>query len=93
VPRNGGGTAFDQLASAERVRPAIASDESGWSEPDMAVLRLHRRAPPPLPIAVFGPEWCRWIESASAAAACPADYVVAPLLASVSALIGNARRG
>jgi hypothetical protein len=91
VPRNGGGTAFDHLASAERVRPAIASDESGWSEPDMAVLRLHRRAPPPLPIAVFGPEWCRWIESASAAAACPADYVVAPLLASVSALIGNAR--
>jgi hypothetical protein len=49
------------------------------------------RPPPPLPLDVFGPAWGRWITEAAAAAACPPDYVMAPLLASVSALIGNAR--
>jgi hypothetical protein len=62
-----------------------------WPEPDMGVLRLHRRAPPTLPIEVFGPTWGPWIVTAAEAAACPADYVAAPLLASVSALIGHAR--
>ena len=28
-----------------------------WPEPDMEVLRLHRRPPPALPIEVFGPAW------------------------------------
>ena len=35
--------------------------------------------------------WVQWLPDAAAAAACPVDYVVAPLLASVSTLIGNAR--
>ena len=77
---------------AARVRTGIAAaQEFGWAEPDMAVLRLHRRPPPALPLAVFGPEWRQWIEAAAEAAACPADYVVAPLLAAASALIGHAR--
>jgi hypothetical protein len=54
-------------------------------------LRLHRRQAPPLPIAVLGPTWATWAANAAEAAACPVDYVVAPLLASASALIGNAR--
>jgi Protein of unknown function (DUF3987) len=62
-----------------------------WDPPDMGVLQLRRRAPPVLPIEVFGDPWGRWIVGAAAAAACPVDYVVAPLLASVSTLIGNAR--
>jgi hypothetical protein len=62
-----------------------------WLEPDMAVLRLHRRAPPKLPIEVFGPEWGDWITAAADAAACPTDYVAAPLLAITSVLIGHAR--
>jgi hypothetical protein len=62
-----------------------------WPEPDMGVLRLHRRPPPPLPIAVFGEGWGPWITAAAKAAACPPDYVAAPLLASVSTLIGHAR--
>ncbi len=62
-----------------------------WPDPDMRVLLLHRRPPPVLPLDVFGPEWRAWIEGAARAAACPPDYVAAPLLASVSALIGNAR--
>ena len=62
-----------------------------WPEPDMEVLRLHRRPPPTLPIEVFGDEWALWIATAAEAAACPVDYVAAPLLATVSALIGHAR--
>jgi len=59
--------------------------------PDMSVLRQCRRAPPTLPLEVVGPEWSAWISGAAEAAACPVEYVAAPLLASVSALIGNAR--
>jgi hypothetical protein len=65
--------------------------DGGWPEPDMAVLKLHRRDAPRLPIEVFGERWARSIESCAAAAACPADYVVAPLMAAASALIGHAR--
>jgi hypothetical protein len=57
----------------------------------MGVLRLHRRPPPKLPIEVFGNDWSDWITKAAEAAACPADYVATPLLASASALIGHAR--
>ncbi len=60
-------------------------------ELDMGVLRLHRRRPPPLPLDVFGPGWRQFIETTADAAACPPDFVAAPLLATASALIGNAR--
>jgi Protein of unknown function (DUF3987) len=62
-----------------------------WPQPDMGVLRLHRRSPPKLPIDVFGDPWGSWIITAADAAACPIDYVAAPLLAIVSVLIGHAR--
>ena len=55
------------------------------------MLRLHRRAPPPLPLAVFGAELAGWIGDAAEAAATSPDYVAAPLLAGASATIGNAR--
>ena len=45
----------------------------------------------PLPLEVFGETWGQWLLDAADAAACPVDYVVAPLLSSVSALIGNSR--
>jgi len=35
-----------------------------WPEPDIGVLRLHRRAPPKFPIKVFGPAWGPWIITA-----------------------------
>jgi Protein of unknown function (DUF3987) len=66
-------------------------EEPPWGKPDLGVLRLHRRPPPPLPMEVFGEAWRRWIVNAAEAAACPVDYVAAALLASVSVLIGHAR--
>jgi len=62
-----------------------------WGDPDMEILRLRRRSPSSLPVDVFGPAWSKWIVDAAAAAACPPDYVAAPLLSSASALIGHAR--
>jgi hypothetical protein len=73
----------------DRDLPDPAISET-WPEPDFAVLRQDR-LPPRLPITAFGPAWAEWIMSAAEAAACPPDYVAAPLLATSSALIGNAR--
>src|ERR1051326_2882197 len=73
---------------------ALASDsqlEQGWPEPDMSILQPERPRAPKLPLAAFGPAWAEWITSAAEAAACPPDYVAAPLLAAASALIGHAR--
>jgi hypothetical protein len=72
-------------------KPAVLPDHDTWPQPDMSVLRLGRHRPPPLPLTVFGPAWEAWIVSAAAAASCPADYVAAPLLASISTLIGHSR--
>ena len=77
--------------AAEAVAAASgAARDAQWGDPDMSVLRLNRRPPPRLPLAVLGP-WADWIARVAEAAACPPDYVVAPLLAVASALIGNSR--
>ena len=62
-----------------------------WSEPDLTVLRLGRRAPPALPLGLFGPQWSAWIACTAKAGATAPDYVASTLLAVVSGLIGNAR--
>jgi hypothetical protein len=82
-------------AAAEAARRANADkapqeEHQEWGEPDLGVLRLNRRAPPSLPLQVFGP-WGEWIVEAAEAAASPPDYVATPLLASSSALVGHAR--
>src|ERR1041384_634959 len=74
----------------DAIAPERGLDQD-WPEPDMSVLRPDRPRPPNLPLSVFGPAWAEWIASAAEAAACPPDYVAAPLLAAASALIGNAR--
>ena len=81
----------DASAKAATDSKGNGADSDTWDEPDMGVLRLRRRPPPALPIELFGDRWGEWIANAAAAAACPVDYVVAPLLASASTLIGNAR--
>ena len=68
-----------------------APEAAAWGDPDMSVMRLNRRPPPPLPLIVFGPAWEQWIITTAEAAGCPQDYVAMPLLTSASALIGNAR--
>ena len=65
--------------------------ENEWGAPDLAVMRLGRRAPPPLPLDVFGPAWAAWITGTAEASACPPDYVATCLLAAASALIGHSR--
>jgi hypothetical protein len=68
------------------------ADDAEWdASPDLSVMRLGRRAPPPLPLDVFGPIWATWIAGAAEAAACPPDYVASGLLAAASSLIGHAR--
>lgn len=80
------------LAALEREGVARGgADPEMLANPDMAVLRLHRRPPPALPLDVFGADWWSYIKGTAEAAACPPDYVAAPLLAATSALIGNAR--
>lgn len=68
-----------------------ASAKAEWPVPDMEVLQLSRRPPPVLPLEIFGYTWRQWIEATARSAACPVDYVVAPLLAAASSMIGNAR--
>ena len=59
--------------------------------PEMGFLSRTRLPAPSLPLDAFGPWWAGWITQAAAGANAPPDYVVAPLLAAASALIGNAR--
>jgi hypothetical protein len=61
-----------------------------WPDPDLAVLRQHRRAPPRLLLDMLG-GWGDWIVETARSAACPPDYVMLPLFSSTSALIGHAR--
>src|SRR5438067_1342407 len=56
-------------APREQAHFGPETGQVGWAEPDMAVLRLHRRRPPALPATVFGPEWKSWIEDAAESAA------------------------
>lgn len=84
-------TGSDRFDRITLHNPASETMEVEWPAPDMGVLRLHRRPPPNLPIKYFGEAWGKWIVDAAAAASCPSDYVAAPLLATASALIGNAR--
>ena len=73
-----------------RLSNGHTGDGENWADPDMAVLRLHRRPPIPLPIEVFGP-WDSWIVQTAEAAACPPDFTAAPLLSTASVLVGHAR--
>jgi hypothetical protein len=72
--------------AGEHAQPA---DE--WPDPDLSAARQNRRAPPALPLEVFGPFWSEWLTAAAEAASCPVDYVVGPFLAAAAMLIGNAR--
>ena len=61
-------------------------------EPDMSIIRQGRSEPPSFPLEVFGEFWQAWILSKAKSSGAPVDYVAGALLASTSALIGNARK-
>ncbi len=75
------------------ANPRDAPGAEPLAAPDMSVLRLGHRAPPALPLDVFGAQWGKWITNAAQAAAAPPDYVALPLLAAASGLIGHAPLG
>jgi hypothetical protein len=90
MPR-GEPSAFEAPPDSHSGRTNGFDNAATWDDPDLGVLQLQRRTPPPLPIDVFGPIWADWMREAAKAANCPPDYVAAPLLAAASALIGNSR--
>lgn len=90
--RTGAGKLFAMAARAQPGwMPPSRQAATAPPVPDMTVTRLNHRSPPRLPVEAFGPFWERFVREAGQAAAAPADYVAAVLLAGASALIGNAR--
>lgn len=63
-----------------------------WPEPAPRFLRQEFPSPPELLLVeIFGPKWAKWISQAAEAKSSPPDYVVAGLLATAGATIGNSR--
>jgi len=83
------------LAQQRIIGKAIVADALGTPTlapvPNRGFLSRTRLPAPPLPLDAFGPWWGDWIARTAAGANAPPDYVAAPLLAALSALIGNAR--
>jgi hypothetical protein len=86
-------TAREKINSGEWKDPAAGGETKAetWPEPDLGVLRLHRRPAVPFPIDIFGNKWGAWVTNAANSKAAPVDYVASTLLSSASALIGHAR--
>jgi hypothetical protein len=82
---------WEEILEPTRSGKPNGADSDEWPEPDMTVLRLQRRPPPPFPLRVLGDAWGSWVTEAAAAASWPVDFVMMPLLTSISALIGHAR--
>ena len=63
-----------------------------WPEPEARYLRPERPEPPELPLdTLLDRCWAAWVRQAAAAKGAPPDYVVAALLATAGATLGNAR--
>lgn len=70
---------------------ATAPKSDGWGVPDMAILSLNRRPPPPFPPDLFGPLWPLIVELAEGSGG-PVDYIGAGLLSVAASIIGGKRR-
>lgn len=63
-----------------------------WPEPSPRFLRKGLPPAPALPLErLFAPQWAKWIKDAAEAKSAPPDYVMAGLLATAGAAIGNTR--
>ena len=65
---------------------------SAWENPDWSLLDDRRGTLPVFPLETLPIQWQEWASRAAAAAGVPVDYVILPLLAICSSLIGNSRR-
>jgi hypothetical protein len=65
--------------------------EGVWPEVDWSYLGSGRSDPAPFPIDLLGTFWGSWCQAHAEARCVPVDYVATAVLASASALIGNAR--
>lgn len=80
------------IASAEPCSDSTPADnaQTEWPEPDLTIIDTRVNLPR-LQTEIFGPFWRDWIEKQAEGVSAPPDYVAATLLATASALIGNAR--
>jgi hypothetical protein len=60
MPR-GEPSAFEAPPDSHSGRTNGFDNAATWDDPDLGVLQLQRRTPPPLPIDVFGPIWADWM--------------------------------
>ena len=79
------------VAEAKQAADAEQPDPDVTRQPGHVRVQLGRREPPAFPMDVLGAAWADWTTTTAAAAACPVDYVIAPLLGSASVLIGHSR--
>lgn len=87
-------TQEDGKAADDGAGSAGASDPSAsdWREPDARFLRTILPEAPALPLEdMLSPSWSRWVCTAADSKGAPADYVLAALLSTAGALIGNTR--
>lgn len=78
-------------ATAFKTNFSQAEQVNIWPAPDMSVLSAGRRAPPRMPVEMFGPVWPLLEELAEGAGA-PVDYVAVSFLAVAASLIGGRRK-
>jgi len=76
-------------AKTEIANHKGVSDE--WGEPDMALVNDVTVNPPPFPVKLLGAAG-EWAVDAAQGVRAPVDYVVASVLASVSAILANCYR-
>ncbi len=69
----------------------VARVDRGWPVPDMTLRNDACRRAPICPVDLI-PNWSDWLSKAAIAAGVPVDYVLAPFIAIVAAVIGNTRK-
>jgi hypothetical protein len=79
-------TADDATTSVTTAPP------HSWEDPDISILDDRRGDLPPFPLDVLSPSWQQWATNAAHGAGCAVDYVMVPLFAVASSLVGTARR-
>ena len=78
--------------SGATAAASVPSSPHSWDDPDISILDDRRGELPAFPLDVLSPSWQQWSTTAAHGAGCAVDYVMVPLFAASSSLIGTARR-